>query len=719
MVKKIFLIIGLMLGSVIGVSAQHIEKQRIDAQIDSVLNSLTLREKIAQLVIVAINSKNSSERKAQQDTLVSMEGIGGLIVMDDNLAKSMDRANELQRMAKVPLLMTIDGEWGPSMRYDEFPNYPRQMQLGALSSDTLIYKMGRAIGQECLSVKIQVNFAPTIDINNNPDNPVIHVRSFGEDKEKVANYGVAYMKGMQDVGLYTSAKHFPGHGDTNVDSHKGLPVLTFDRERLDSLELYPFRKLIDEGVAMVMMAHLSIPSLDETGTPSSISKPIVTGLLREELGYNGIIITDALGMKGVSTLMSPEKVTLEAYKAGVDILLMPNSEVKSIAYLEEAFNRGELSVDELDAKVRKMLRMKAESGMLEPDYCRYVDTTKLEEKTNLIEHHALIEEMSKKSLTLVKNDGVLPLKNLSKTKIAYLGYKYDNSGEAFSSVLNRYGDIDIFTMPEDASVEQLKELRQKVAKYDLVIVGFHGVGIRPYRNFDINEECSSYFGQWAKEQDLIGVYFGSPYALNKLTWHKDFRAFLVCYSNSIPNSTSAAQLLYGGIPALGELPVGTDLYHYGFSEIIPQATRLEFVMNSLCDVYRVEGGKVYGTSIKDADGKDLMYNTPVMVSEKLLSKGKMKRIGAKLGMNNSRFDQKTFTTTLDDLSKLCFALMNDGMYGGEKCISDGDKDKLYSKMIALYGAERETLRYIFNTDKGELVLLMDLEGKNIEFVVNK
>ena len=285
--------------------------------------------------------------------------------MDDALNPAVDRVNQLHRMAEIPLLVTIDGEWGASMRYPELHAFPRQMQLGALTDESLIYEMGYAVGKECRDLNIHVNFAPDVDINNNAENPVINSRSFGENRDIVARYGAAYMEGMRDAGVCGSAKHFPGHGDTNADSHKTLPVLPFSRERLDSLELYPFRYLIDKNVGMVMVGHLEVPVLDSSGTPASISRPIITGVLKEQLGYDGIVITDALNMNGVSNRMEKKFVPLEAFKAGVDILLMPEDVEASITEIEKAVKRGNVSIADLNEKVRKMLRLKAEAGLFD------------------------------------------------------------------------------------------------------------------------------------------------------------------------------------------------------------------------------------------------------------------------------------------------------------------------------------------------------------------
>ena len=340
--------------------------------LDSLLGTMSRREKIAQLIFEAVESREDPALRARQEGWIR-EGLGGLIVMDDVLADNMQMINELQALARIPMLVSIDGEWGAAMRFYEYAAFPRAMQLGALPDASLVEEAGRVIGSELRDIKIFANYAPVVDVNNNPRNPVINTRSFGENPWKVAEWGAAYMRGMQSAGVFGAAKHFPGHGDTDVDSHKGLPVLLFDRARLDSLELVPFRRLIAEGVAMVMVGHLSIPALDSTGTPASLSKPIVTGLLRNELGFQGVIITDALGMEGVAA--AGDDAALLAYEAGADILLMPRDTRHTIDALDALFRRGALDERDLDTRVRRVLSLKARAGMLSPNYSPFVDTT--------------------------------------------------------------------------------------------------------------------------------------------------------------------------------------------------------------------------------------------------------------------------------------------------------------------------------------------------------
>ncbi|MEK6614794.1 MAG: glycoside hydrolase family 3 N-terminal domain-containing protein, partial [Bacteroidota bacterium] len=269
---------------------------------DSVFNTLTPTQRIGQLFMVAAYST------AQTDTskikrIIDSCGIGGLIFMQGEPTQQAALTNYYQSKSKVPLLISIDAEWGLDMRLAHTVRFPRQMTLGAISSeaDTLIYFMGKEIAKHCKRLGIHVNFAPVADINNNPLNPVISSRSFGENKITVTRKSLLYMKGMQDAGVLAVAKHFPGHGDTDSDSHKTLPTITCSKERMDSLELFPFKKLFTEGVGGVMVAHLFIPAYDSsTNTASTLSPPIVTDLLKNELKFEGLIFTDALNMKGVS-----------------------------------------------------------------------------------------------------------------------------------------------------------------------------------------------------------------------------------------------------------------------------------------------------------------------------------------------------------------------------------------------------------------------------------
>ena len=560
------------------------QERRIERQVERTLKGMTTREKVAQLIVSQTDSYIFSDGHALlTDTLVGIEGIGGLLIIQDSLPRYLNRMNELQKMSKIPLIVSIDGEWGPSMRFSEFPFFPQQMQLGALPSDSLIYEMGLAVAEQCKMVNIHINYAPVVDINVNPKNPVIHARSFGEDRDKVTTYGRAYMRGMQDGGIIACSKHFPGHGDTEVDSHKGLPVLPFSRERLDSLELYPFRDQIQHGVEMVMMGHLHIPALDSA--VSSISYPIVTKLLREELGFDGIIVTDALTMKGVSENMESAEIALAAYKAGVDILLKPGDIIASIDRLEAAMNSGECDIADLDERVKKTLRMKAKFGMLARNYDPTVDTTGIVERVKKPEHMALVQEMADQSMTLVNNQaGLIPL-DMTKS-IAYVAYNakripmhreygdieglsgynpetgmVDSTTLMYQHLLKNsalaadsLSKIHYFSLDKKSSVKDIQLLCKQLQGYDLVILACHDPRGRSRKDLIAEEHLGALESLVKKYQPLL-VHYGSPYGLSDLPWLDSLGGVLVAYKDSESNQKAAAKVLTGEIEAVGVLPV--------------------------------------------------------------------------------------------------------------------------------------------------------------------
>jgi len=328
------------------------------------LESMTIREKVAQTFMVEINGQGDKEEEAALKSLVK-EGLGGIIWMDAPVGNLVKETNLLQSKTRIPLLVSVDAEWGLAMRCPEYPAFPKQLRLGEIpDAEDLVYDMGRAIAGELKGAGIHINFAPVVDVNSNPEVQILGERSFGSDVSLVTRYAEAYMKGMQEEGIFTCAKHFPGHGEAAVDSHLGLPVLNLSRPRLDSLELVPYEKLIPEGVDMVMIGHLAVPCLDPSGRPASISKPIITGLLKEEMGFDGVVITDALQMKGITSDRDSVQIVLEAFKAGADILLMPENAQASLDLIVSEVESGNIPEKEVDEKVLKILRMKEKAGLL-------------------------------------------------------------------------------------------------------------------------------------------------------------------------------------------------------------------------------------------------------------------------------------------------------------------------------------------------------------------
>ena len=532
--------------------------------IDSLMGTMSRREKIAQIIIGLVETGTSPAVHAQNEQWVR-EGLGGLIVMDDELAPCLQMINGLQAKARIPMIVSIDGEWGPAMRFYEYAAFPRAMQLGALDDEALVEQSGNEIGRELREIKIFVNFAPDVDVNNNPSNPVINTRSFGEDPERVARLGAAFMRGMRSAGVYGSAKHFPGHGDTDVDSHVGLPVLPFDRARLDSLELCPFRRLIDEGVEMVMVGHLSVPALDPSGTVASISRPIVTGLLREEMGFQGIIITDALGMQGVAGKHA--NAAFAAYQAGADILLMPRNVLQTINDLDMAFKRGELDESELDSRVRKMLELKKKAGMFVPGYTPFVDTAAALARTVRPETENFIQTLCDRSMTVVRGKLRRPLSLrrrmafTTRPKVAYVAFNADaQQDDAFYEEMTRHGRVARFNLPGDATPQQIDSVGALLRGHRKVIVGIHAGAPVPHtggpqRFATIDPAQFERVAQWSRKHRLYGVYLGNPYGLNVLNDYKRFHTFIIGYSDTKFNNIAAARALTEKGSARGTLPV--------------------------------------------------------------------------------------------------------------------------------------------------------------------
>jgi len=391
--------------------------------------------------------------------------------------------NFYQTKAKTPLLISIDGEWGLAMRLDSTPQYPRQMTLGAIQNDSLIYQMGKQIADECKLMGIHVNFAPVADVNNNPENPVISVRSFGEDKYAVARKAYMYMAGMQDNGVMASGKHFPGHGDTDADSHKTLPTIPHSYERLDSLELYPFKYLFDRDLGSVMVAHLNIPSLDTTqNRASTLSKNVVTDLLKNKLQYKGLIFTDALNMKGASKYVTPGVVDAKALVAGNDILLFSENVPLAIEEIKKAVKNGEISQEEIDARCKKILKAKFWCGL---DKKQYVKNKTIYKDLNTSASVTLRTKLAEASITLLQNNNaIIPLKRSDTLKIATVSLGNEEK-DVFYNTVSGYAKTNYFYLNHKFKAKQRDTLLARLKNYNLVILTINKTNNRPSENFGI------------------------------------------------------------------------------------------------------------------------------------------------------------------------------------------------------------------------------------------
>jgi len=530
--------------SVAPLRAENFEAQQI--WVDSLMNTMTVDQKIGQLFMVQAYSNLDQKHEDFISELITKYHIGNLIFMQGTPVKQAVLNNKYQALSKVPLLIGIDGEWGLDMRLKNTFRYPWNMTLGAIQDNSFIEQFGERVGAHCKRLGIHINFAPVVDINTNPDNPIIGNRSFGENKINVTDKSIAFTKGMQSEGVLANAKHFPGHGDTATDSHHTLPVVNFDAQRLDTLELYPYKKMFDAGVASVMTAHLSIPQIEPNAAlPSSLSPKIVTDLLKVKMGFLGLIITDGLNMKGAANYSTSSEIDLAAILAGNDLLLIPQDVPGSIQLMKSSLKTGVLTEERLDVSVRKILAAKYLVGL--NDY-KPVAISNLNEDLNTVQDALLHRKLVEKSLTVIKSEAqLLPIRNLDKQQIAYVSLG-DDSGEHFVSMLKNYAKIDVLEV-NDA------QLNQKLKPYSLVIIGFHTSNLHPWKSYKFSKKDRIKLQEIARTKRVILSVFASPYSLLQVKSFADIESIVVSYQNSRIAQELTAQLIFGAIKAKGKLPV--------------------------------------------------------------------------------------------------------------------------------------------------------------------
>jgi beta-glucosidase-like glycosyl hydrolase/CubicO group peptidase (beta-lactamase class C family) len=526
--------------------------------VDSVFTTLSSKEKIAQLFMVAAYSNRDQKHQQEIEKLIKEEKIGGLIFFQGTPSKQAELTNLYQAQAKVPLLLSMDAEWGLAMRLDSTTQFPYQMALGAIQNNELIYEMGGEIARQCKRLGVHVNLAPVVDVNNNANNPVINYRSFGENKEKVAKKGLAYVKGMQEQNVLACAKHFPGHGDTGTDSHLDLPIIRHDKERLKDIELYPFEELIAHNVGGIMIAHLSIPALDSTiNQPSTLSKPIVTNLLKKELGFEGLIFTDALNMKGVTKYYEKGEVDMKALLAGNDVLLFSEDVPKAIAEIQKAVAQNKISQEEIDQHCRKVLATKYWVGL---NNYKAIELENLTKELNNPYADLINRQLSKASLTVLRNQKAhIPIRDLDKKTIATLSINADTL-TAFQQMTDKYSQIKHFYLSPKSNSEQAKKVYDSLQKYDLWLVGIHQTTHRPYKNFKITDTLKTIINTVAKSDKAIINFFGNAYSIAQFEGLNETKTLTVAYQNNKYAQEYTAQLLFGAVGANGKLPVTVNNY---------------------------------------------------------------------------------------------------------------------------------------------------------------
>jgi beta-glucosidase-like glycosyl hydrolase len=522
--------------------------------VETVFKKLNKRERIAQLFMVRAHTDKGKAFEDSIAKLIRKERIGGLVFFQGGPARQAALTNRYQASSKVPLLISMDAEWGLGMRLDSTISYPYQLTLGAIQDNKLIYEMGKQVAMDFKRIGMQVNFAPVADINNNPKNPVIGIRSFGDNKFNVAKKVTSYMKGLQDHNVMVSVKHFPGHGDTDVDSHYDLPQLPFTRERLDSLELYPFRELIKEGASGIMVAHMSIPVLDNTpNLPSTLSRPIVTGLLKEDLGFKGIIFSDAMEMKGVAKFFPEGESDVLGLIAGLDVIELSGNSKRAVKLVRQSIRSGELSWERINSSVRKVLLAKYWSGLSNKNF---VNPENIISDLNRPEARQLNQQLADAAVTILNSDSQIRNLDLSK-KTALVSMGTPGLTTFLNMMKPLLPNSLIFLLPKDASDNDINNVRAELKAYDQIIVSIHDTRRRPGAVLDYTAGLKTLIADIAGMNSMITL-FANPYSITGLPGIEKVKTLIVNYQNSEEAQKASAKLINGQLKASGKLPVAVS-----------------------------------------------------------------------------------------------------------------------------------------------------------------
>ena len=542
--KKIISIIVVLLSILISCNKKEVSKKTSEniAQtkwVDSIYNKMTLKEKVGQLFMIAAYSNKDKKHTDSIQKLIKENGIGGLTFFQGGPVRQANQTNLYQSISKVPLLISMDAEWGLNMRLDSTVRFPYNMTLGAVSDNDLVRKVGQKIGEHCNRLGVHINFAPDVDINTNSKNPIIGVRAFAEDKYNVTNKALAFTKGLQSQNVLACAKHFPGHGDTDKDSHKTLPTVLLSKERIDTIEMYPYKKLFKNNLAGVMVAHLNVPSLEkEEGVPSSLSYHIVSNILKDKLQFKGLVFTDALNMKGAANYKEKGEIDLAAFLAGNDILVLTEDVTKGISKIIEAYQKNEVTEERLAHSVKKILAAKFNVHL---NSFKPIETATLISDLNDDTNDFLNKEIFTNAITVLKNEqDALPIKN---EKIAFINLG-DGNSTPFLKALNSNIKID------DLSSISQKKLLQKLKKYDKVIIGYHRLNGRLTSKISNDDKIK--IEEIAKNNKVILDVFASQYCLENLSF-KNIEATIISYENSEIAQKVSVEIITGKKEAKGKL----------------------------------------------------------------------------------------------------------------------------------------------------------------------
>lgn len=571
--SKIFLFISILIICTWGFDSQQYAKKAEFDWVQDKLNSMTLREKIAQMVVSYSDGFSLSENSNEYiriKNLIENQKIGGLIFFKGNAVQEAGLINKFQSLSDVPLLISQDFERGTGMRLEDGSIFPNNMGLGATRNPDLAYKMGLQIAKECKAIGVHQNYAPVMDVNNNPNNPIINVRSFGEDPVLVSELGIAMIKGLQEGGIISTAKHFPGHGDTEIDTHNDLPVLNFNQERLKQIELYPFQNAINNGVKSVMTAHISFPALESNSQiPASLSPKIVGKLLTDEMSFSGLKITDALNMAGITKHFSTKQVAIMCVEAGIDLILMPQGEIVTIDAIESEIKSGKISESRIEISARKILEAKKWLGL---DKNKTVDADHVSSIVNSEDSKNLSQLIADKSITLVKSiNGNIPFgKRMVKRNETCLIVSLNNGNEKansdyFLKTFSEKGDKFFSTISSYdimGEVKNAEEIIKDAKSYSYVILPIYAkvkiktgtVGL-PKSQLDLIN------GLISNGIQVCVVSFGNPYLLKGF---KDVDSYICAYGDGISSINASVKCLFGDIVFKGKLPITiSEEYKFG------------------------------------------------------------------------------------------------------------------------------------------------------------
>ena len=557
-------------------AAQCLAQDAESRWVDSVYNSLTMEQRVAQLICMRANQPDKPFDE-NVTKYIKKYNIGGVCFFRADAEEQVKKTNEWQAIAQTPLMVSIDAEWGLAMRVKKSFAYPYQMTLGAIQDDQLIYEMGQQVAEQCQRMGIHVNFAPVVDVNSNAANPVIGMRSFGENPERVGEKGVAYAKGMQSKGLITSMKHFPGHGNTASDSHLTLPTVTRTMDEVRDIELAPFRKMIENKVNGAMVGHLYFPAIEQVkNTSSSLSHGVVTDLLKEEMGFDGLIFTDGLDMKGVSEKVRQDSVPYVAFMAGNDVLILPTDVPFAIKTIKAAAERDPEAATRLEESCKKILRYKYRAGL---DHYAAVSTENLMTDLKQKDYTDLRQRLYDEAITLLRNEGeVIPLANNKKIAVVTIGNK---KNDVNNGLIERGFSTTSFVVEKDKMASKSAEWLKQLEGYDLVVVSIEKTNMFANSNYGINDATVKFFNRLVAQNDVILNLFACPYALDMFRFNDDVKGVVVAYQDEVPAVNAVVKLLSGEMDPHGVLPVSVKKFNCGDGIVIgwpPKPTyKLPFV----------------------------------------------------------------------------------------------------------------------------------------------